>query len=92
MADAIDQHVGARVCARRRALGLTLQQLAVAAGTTLQQIHKYEVGESRMSPARLWLLAKALGVDVNYLFDGFDGSPCDRSGRRHRAGTSTGAP
>jgi transcriptional regulator with XRE-family HTH domain len=71
MADSIDQHLGARVYARRHSLGLTLQQVAVATGTTFQQVHKYETGLSRMTPARLWAMANALGVDVSYFFEGF---------------------
>jgi transcriptional regulator with XRE-family HTH domain len=80
MADSIDQHLGARLYARRHSLGLTLQQVAVATGTTFQQIHKYETGLSRMTPARLWALANTLGVDVSYFFDGF-AEPAPTSGK-----------
>ncbi|HXQ14950.1 MAG TPA: helix-turn-helix transcriptional regulator [Caulobacteraceae bacterium] len=90
MADAIDQHVGGRLSARRHSLGLTLQEVARAAGTTLQQVHKYETGSSRMTPARLWSLAKALGVDVNYFFEGFGKTGSDVAGDDGRGRLKTG--
>lgn len=66
----IDRHVGARMRERRIMLGLTQQQMAELIGVTYQQAHKYEKGINRIAAGRLFTIAKALGVDVSYFFDG----------------------
>lgn len=70
MANDIDLHLGKRLRRRRRLLGLTQQQLAMAVGVRFQQIQKYECGANRISAARLWQLSEALEVPVSYFFDG----------------------
>ncbi|WP_140983972.1 helix-turn-helix domain-containing protein [Asticcacaulis tiandongensis] len=70
MATDIDLHLGKRLRRRRRLLGLTQQQLALAVGIRFQQIQKYECGANRISAARLFQLAKALETPVNYFYDG----------------------
>jgi transcriptional regulator with XRE-family HTH domain len=70
MATDIDLHLGKRLRRRRRLLGLTQQQLAVAVGIRFQQIQKYECGANRISAARLWQLAEALEVQISYFYDG----------------------
>ena len=70
MANDIDLHLGKRLRSRRRLLGLTQQQLAIAVGIRFQQIQKYECGANRISAARLWQLAEALEVQVSYFYDG----------------------
>jgi len=67
----IERHVGRRIRDRRILLGLTQQRLAGLIGVTYQQAHKYECGINRVSAARLYKLARALGVDVGYFFEGF---------------------
>jgi len=66
----IDLHLGRRLRRRRRLLGLTQQQLALAVGVRFQQIQKYECGANRISAARLWRIAAALDVPVGYFYDG----------------------
>ena len=51
-------------------LGLTQQQLAELIGVTYQQAHKYESGANRIAAGRLSSLARALGVQVGYFYDG----------------------
>ncbi len=51
-------------------LGLTQQQLAELIGITYQQAHKYEVGMNRVSAGRLYAIAQALQVGVEYFFEG----------------------
>ncbi|MGA9659379.1 MAG: helix-turn-helix transcriptional regulator [Asticcacaulis sp.] len=70
MATDIDLHLGRRLRRRRRLLGLTQQQLALAVGIRFQQIQKYECGANRISAARLFQLAKALETPTNYFYDG----------------------
>ena len=72
MSDEIDFHLGKRMRRRRRLLGLTQQQLADSCGVRFQQIQKYECGANRVSAARLWRIAGALEVPVNYFFEGLD--------------------
>ena len=55
---------------RRVALGLTQQRLAELVGITYQQAHKYETGANRIAAGRLHALARALGVEPGYFFEG----------------------
>jgi transcriptional regulator with XRE-family HTH domain len=70
MSDDIDFHLGKRMRRRRRLLGLTQEQLANACGVRFQQIQKYECGANRVSAARLFRIASALDVQMNYFFEG----------------------
>jgi transcriptional regulator with XRE-family HTH domain len=71
----VDRHVGRRLRARRLALGLTQQQMAGLIGVTYQQAQKYETGANRMTAERLFTVAQALGVNVDYFFERLDGKP-----------------
>jgi transcriptional regulator with XRE-family HTH domain len=55
-------------------LGLTQQQMAELIGVTYQQAHKYEKGINRIAAGRLYHIARALGVEVGYLFEGLGGN------------------
>src|SRR4051795_13043044 len=68
----IDHHIAARLCQRRTMLGLTQQQVAELIGITYQQAHKYETGANRISAGRLHALARALGVEPGYFYEGLD--------------------
>ena len=64
-------------------LGLTQQELADLIGVTYQQAHKYERGVNRISSGRLFEIAKVLGVDVGYFFEGVaDEEPAGLSERQ----------
>ncbi len=67
---AVDVHVGKRLRARRLFLGINQESLAKSARLTFQQIQKYEGGANRVSGSRLAQFADALGVDVDYFFEG----------------------
>src|SRR3954453_6350666 len=69
-----DRHVGARLRERRLSLGLTQQGLAELIGVTYQQAHKYEKGINRIAAGRLYAIAKALGVEVGFFYDGIGGA------------------
>lgn len=71
----VDAHLGQRVRQRRWMLGLTQQQLAERVGVRFQQIQKYETGENRMSAGRLWDIAEALRVPVDFFYEGLSGAP-----------------
>ena len=63
-------HLGRRLRRRRRLLGMTQQDLASQVGVRFQQIQKYECGANRITASRLYELAKAMNVSVQYFFDG----------------------
>ncbi len=64
----IDQQVAARIRTRRMDMGITLQALARQIGVAFQQAHKYERGLSRISAGRLYHVARALSVPVEFFF------------------------
>ena len=70
MATDVDIYVGKRLRRRRRLLGLTQQDLAAQVGVRFQQIQKYECGANRITASRLFSLATALNVNINYFFEG----------------------
>src|SRR3954463_16143601 len=70
-----DRHVGAKLRERRLSLGLTQQALAELIGVTYQQAHKYEKGSNRIAAGRLYTIAKALGVEVGFFYDGLGTEP-----------------
>jgi transcriptional regulator with XRE-family HTH domain len=70
MVTTVDVHIGKRLRRRRRLLGMTQQQLAESVGVRFQQIQKYECGANRVTAARLYELARAIKVPVQYFFDG----------------------
>jgi transcriptional regulator with XRE-family HTH domain len=69
----VDAHVGQKIRHRRWLKDITQQQLAAACGIKFQQIQKYENGQNRVSCSRLWEIAAALDVPVQYFFEGLEG-------------------
>lgn len=63
-----DATLGARVRELRQARGMTLEQVANAAGLNTQNLSKLETGSVGYSPASIRRLAEALGVPVWHLF------------------------
>lgn len=68
--DAINKLVGSNIRLRRKALGVTQQQLADELGMTFQQVQKYEKATNRVSAPVLWRIAKILQCDLMELFKG----------------------
>ena len=75
--DPIDVQVGARVRARRHALGLSQTQLAESLGITFQQVQKYEKGKNRISASVLVKAAARLDTSVQALVGEEIGSAAD---------------
>ena len=65
---AMDAYVGARISARRTALGWSQGTLARAVGVTFQQLQKYESGANRVSAGRLHAIAQATGAPITFFF------------------------
>jgi transcriptional regulator with XRE-family HTH domain len=66
----VDEHVGARVRARRKTLGMNQSALAKSLGVTFQMIQRYEYGLCRISASTLYAMAFALEAPMSYFFDG----------------------
>jgi transcriptional regulator with XRE-family HTH domain len=66
----VDALVGGRIRARRSLLGMSQDQLAQRLDLSLQQIQKYEKGINRIGASRLFHIGKALGVSVQYFYEG----------------------
>src|SRR5512147_2930210 len=73
--DPIDQHVGTRIRGRRVGLRISQTKLGQAIGVTFQQIQQYESGTNRVGASNLFKIAKALGVDVSFFFEGAFNEP-----------------
>ncbi len=84
-ADPIDRYVGSRVRVRRLGLGMSQTTLGQAIGVTFQQVQKYENGSNRVSASNLYKMAKAMGVDVGYFYDGMPRSAAKGKGKGLRA-------
>lgn len=64
------EEVGRRVRLARQGRGMTLEQLAEAAETSVQFLSQVEKGEQCMTMIKFGKLAKALGVSSDYLLYG----------------------
>lgn len=62
--DALDQALGLAIRLRRKAKGLSQQQLGDACDVSFQQIQKYERGSNRVSFSMLVRIAKAMSCHV----------------------------
>jgi transcriptional regulator with XRE-family HTH domain len=70
-ASPVDRHVGARVRMQRMLLGMSQTDLGQrAGGITFQQIQKYENGVNRIGASRLHMISKALGVPIEFFYEG----------------------
>ncbi|MEZ5865975.1 MAG: helix-turn-helix transcriptional regulator [Geminicoccaceae bacterium] len=81
----IDQHIGRRLRDRRVLCGLTQHELAEIVGLSFQQLHKYEKGTNRIAIGRLFALAGALDVTVDFFYEGLgtsDESPMPPMSRK----------
>ena len=54
---------------RRSLLGMSQEALGAALGLTFQQVQKYERGANRIGASRLYDLAHALGVGIDYFYE-----------------------
>src|ERR1700687_338498 len=68
--------MGRRIRLRRRETGISQTELAGHLGLSFQQMQKYEKGINRIGAAQLQQIAKTLGVDIPFFYDG-DGKESD---------------
>jgi transcriptional regulator with XRE-family HTH domain len=69
-AGSIDTHIGSRLRARRKQLGLSVADLAAKSGIAEKELQRMELGQSRIDAALLYTMSKILDVPVGYFFDG----------------------
>jgi DNA-binding XRE family transcriptional regulator len=68
-ATAIDAYIGAQMRKRRLVLKMSQADLAKTLGVSTQQIQKYEVGQNRVSAARLFDICRDLNVSLSSMFE-----------------------
>ncbi|MBF9233136.1 helix-turn-helix domain-containing protein [Microvirga alba] len=73
----IDKEIGSRVRMRRISVGMSQEKLGDMLGLTFQQVQKYEKGTNRISVGRLVDIAKILGVDIPFFFNGIKSIKAD---------------
>lgn len=67
--EAISSAVGKRLAERRRELGLSLAQVSAQCGVSLQQIHKYETGQTPLTVPMLVQLSRCLEAPMTYFLE-----------------------
>ncbi|WP_331255331.1 response regulator [Candidatus Bealeia paramacronuclearis] len=67
----IDEYVGQKLRDYREKVGLTLLDLSERVGVSHQQIHKYEIGQTKISMGALYKFCKIFSVNPNCFFEGF---------------------
>lgn len=65
----VDRHVGGRIRARRRELGISQESLAARIGTSFQQIQKYERAANRVSASKLYEISQTLSCSPGWFFE-----------------------
>lgn len=71
----IDALVGENVRVLRMARGISIGVLAQHIGVAWQQMQKYENGQNRVAPDRLYRIATYFGQNVDRLFQGAERDP-----------------
>ena len=69
----IDKEIGSACACAAVSIGMSQEKLGEMLGLTFQQVQKYEKGTNRISVGRLVDIAKILGVDIHFFFDGIAG-------------------
>ncbi|HVI52441.1 MAG TPA: helix-turn-helix transcriptional regulator [Candidatus Sulfotelmatobacter sp.] len=65
----VDRHVGRRIRDRRKQLGISRADLARGLGLSVQQVQKYESGDSTVSASRLHQIGVQLAVPPSHFFE-----------------------
>lgn len=68
----IDEYVGQKLRDFRQRADITLFELAEKVGISHQQIHKYELGQTKISTGMLYKFCKVFSVTPNSFFEGFN--------------------
>ena len=71
----IDAHVGAQMHKRRVQISMQLDKMARHLGVSVKEIEQFESGSSRIDAERLLAIARLLGVQPSYFFEGLYDTP-----------------
>jgi transcriptional regulator with XRE-family HTH domain len=71
-AQEINVAVGRRLAERRRELGLSLAQVSRRCSVSLQQIHRYEIGDTQLTVSMLVELSRCLDAPLSYFLSSLD--------------------
>jgi len=88
--NAIDMHIGKRLCLRRTILGMSQEQLGAELNVTTQHVHKYERVANRINASRLWDISQTIDVPISYFFDDMSEATMRSSQRWISRGDSAG--
>ena len=67
----IDEYMGQKLRDFRERIGLTLLECSKRVGVSHQQIHKYETGDTKISPGMLYKFCQLFAVSPNLFFEGY---------------------
>lgn len=67
----IDEYMGQKLRDFRERVGLTLIECSERMGVSHQQIHKYESGQTKISPGVLYKFCELFSVNPNAFFEGY---------------------
>lgn len=67
MLNELNQRIGRNIRLFRNKRDMSIRELAKLIGVTYQQVSYYERGNDKVSSARLYLIAKALKVNISTL-------------------------
>lgn len=68
--DMINRYIGGGLGLARIVRGLSSAELAAATGIAAARVGRLERGEAECTARELYVIAKVLGVPVDYFFDG----------------------
>jgi transcriptional regulator with XRE-family HTH domain len=72
-------YVGARLVAARQLRNVSQATLAEKLGIPVEHVQRYEKGLTELTAGRLYEVARALGVDVSYFYEGLGEAPAHPS-------------
>ncbi|MBS0271662.1 MAG: response regulator [Proteobacteria bacterium] len=70
----IDEYVGRKLRYFRESVGLTLNECSERVGVSHQQIHKYEVGQTKIPTGMLYKFCQLFSITPNVFFEGYTNS------------------
>ena len=67
-----DVHVGGRIRSLRISAGMSAEELCAALGVTIEKMHAFETGATRIGPSLLYEVSKLLKCSPTAFFEGLN--------------------
>ncbi len=80
----VNRYIGQKLYEARIAAGLVREDLALKIDVTPQQLMNYETAKNQISIAKLFLVAEALLLDLNYFLEDIKPTKWDEKTREHQ--------